>query len=77
VAATDLTENDDLAERLSSALAALPARDRLVLTLYYGQELMLKDISRVVDVSVSRVSQIHTAAVTKLRAQLRPTGLAA
>ncbi len=75
-AATDaLTEGDELADRLSSALEALPARDRLVLNLYYRQELMLKDISRVVDVSVSRVSQIHTAAVTKLRAQLRPAVL--
>jgi RNA polymerase sigma factor for flagellar operon FliA len=63
---------DGLADQLSSALETLPARDRLVLELYYQQELMLKDISRVVEVSVSRVSQIHTAAVTKLRARLSP-----
>jgi RNA polymerase sigma factor for flagellar operon FliA len=75
--ATDApSEGDDLADRLSTALLALPARERLVLDLYYQQELKLKDISRVVDVSVSRVSQIHTVAVTKLRAQLRRVELA-
>jgi RNA polymerase sigma factor for flagellar operon FliA len=72
-----LSQEDALVERLSSALETLSARDRLVLKLYYQQELMLKDISRVVDVSVSRVSQIHTAAVTRLRAQLCPAELAA
>ncbi|HEY2596773.1 MAG TPA: FliA/WhiG family RNA polymerase sigma factor [Chloroflexota bacterium] len=73
----DVTEGDEMFDRLSSALAALPPRDRTVLTLYYERELMLKDISRVVDVSVSRVSQIHTAAVTKLRAELRTLPAAA
>jgi RNA polymerase sigma factor for flagellar operon FliA len=72
-----ITAEDELVERLSSALETLPARDQLVLSLYYQQELMLKDISRVVDVSVSRVSQIHTAAVSRLRAQLCPASLAA
>jgi RNA polymerase sigma factor for flagellar operon FliA len=75
--AEDVSEDHELVDRLSSALAALPPRDRTVLTLYYERELMLKDISRVVDVSVSRVSQIHTAAVTKLRAELRPSSLPA
>jgi RNA polymerase sigma factor for flagellar operon FliA len=48
-----------------------------VLNLYYHEELTLKEISRVIEVSESRVSQIHTAAVMKLRALLRTQTLKA
>jgi RNA polymerase sigma factor FliA len=76
-AATDeVVEENELVERLSSAIDSLPPRDRLVLNLYYHEELTLKEISRVIEVSESRVSQIHTAAVMKLRALLRTTQLA-
>ena len=64
-------EEHELVNRLSSAIESLPPRDRLVLNLYYHEELTLKEISRVIEVSESRVSQIHTAAVMKLRALLR------
>ena len=71
-AATDeVVEENELVDRLSSAIDSLPPRDRLVLNLYYHEELTLKEISRVIEVSESRVSQIHTAAVMKLRALLR------
>jgi RNA polymerase sigma factor for flagellar operon FliA len=76
-AATDeVVEENELVERLSSAIDSLPPRDRLVLNLYYHEELTLKEISRVIEVSESRVSQIHTAAVMKLRALLRTSQLA-
>lgn len=71
-----LVEEMELVDRLSSAIDSLPPRDRLVLNLYYHEELTLKEISRVIEVSESRVSQIHTAAVMKLRALLRNTQLA-
>lgn len=67
----ELVEENELVERLSLAIDSLPPRDRLVLNLYYHEELTLKEISRVIEVSESRVSQIHTAAVMKLRALLR------
>jgi RNA polymerase sigma factor for flagellar operon FliA len=67
----EVVEENELIERLGSAIEALPPRDRLVLNLYYHEELTLKEISRVIEVSESRVSQIHTAAVMKLRALLR------
>jgi RNA polymerase sigma factor FliA len=67
----EVVEENELVERLSSAIDSLPPRDRLVLNLYYHEELTLKEISRVIEVSESRVSQIHTAAVMKLRALLR------
>ena len=64
-------EENELVERLSRAVDSLPPRDRLVLNLYYHEELTLKEISRVIAVSESRVSQIHTAGVVKLRNLLR------
>src|SRR5215216_3893771 len=67
----EVVEENELVDRLSAAIEALPPRDRLVLNLYYHEELTLKEISRVIEVSESRVSQIHTAAVMKLRALLR------
>jgi RNA polymerase sigma factor FliA len=76
-AATDeVVEENELVDRLSGAIDSLPPRDRLVLNLYYHEELTLKEISRVIEVSESRVSQIHTAAVMKLRALLRTSQLA-
>jgi RNA polymerase sigma factor for flagellar operon FliA len=67
----ELVEENELVERLGEAIDNLPPRDRLVLNLYYHEELTLKEISRVIEVSESRVSQIHTAAVLKLRGLLR------
>jgi RNA polymerase sigma factor for flagellar operon FliA len=67
----EVVEEKELVDRLSAAIDSLPTRDRLVLNLYYHEELTLKEISRVIEVSESRVSQIHTAAVMKLRGLLR------
>jgi RNA polymerase sigma factor for flagellar operon FliA len=72
-----VVEENELVDRLSAAIEALPPRDRLVLNLYYHEELTLKEISRVIEVSESRVSQIHTAAVMKLRGLLRTGQMAA
>ena len=71
VAADELLEASELIERLGSAIETLQPRGRLVLNLYYREELTLKEISRVIEVSESRVSQSHTAAVMKLRGLLR------
>ncbi len=53
---------------LSAAIEQLPERERLVLSLYYERELNLKEIGKVLDVSESRVCQIHGQAVMRLRA---------
>jgi RNA polymerase sigma factor for flagellar operon FliA len=45
-------------------------REQLILSLYYKEELTMKEISLVVGIAVSRVSQIHAAAMVKLRASL-------
>jgi len=56
---------------LAGAVDQLPERDRLVLSLYYEKDLTLKEIGAVLGVSVSRVSQIHSKAVARLRVILR------
>ena len=60
-------ERDETLNILESITAELPERERLVLTLYYYEELTLKEISYVLEVSESRVSQIHTKALNKIR----------
>jgi RNA polymerase sigma factor for flagellar operon FliA len=57
-------------EQLMEALATLPEREQLVLSLYYEEELNLKEIGAVLSVSESRISQIHSQAALRLRARL-------
>lgn len=57
-------------EELTAAVEGLSKREQLVLGLYYHEELTLKEIGHVLDVSESRVSQIHTKAVLTLRNKL-------
>jgi RNA polymerase sigma factor for flagellar operon FliA len=56
--------------RLAGAVADLPEAERRVIVLYYHHELMIKEIAQVLDVTKSRVSQIHTQALLHLRARL-------
>lgn len=55
---------------LAQAIEALPERDSLVLSLYYNDEMNLKEIGQILDVSESRVSQIHSQAMVRLRAKV-------
>jgi len=55
---------------LAQAISSLPDRERLVLALYYKEELNLKEIGAVLGVSESRVSQIHSQAALRLRSRL-------
>jgi RNA polymerase sigma factor for flagellar operon FliA len=64
-------ERQHLYAALVQAIQGLSERDKLVVNLYYYEELTLKEISEVLGVSTSRVSQLHAAAVFKLRAALR------
>ncbi|GGY02945.1 RNA polymerase sigma factor FliA [Paludibacterium paludis] len=57
-------------EALIAAIKGLPERDQIVMSLYYEQELNLKEIGAVLGVSESRVCQLHSQAVTRLRAKL-------
>ena len=63
-------EMEELRRALAKAIDALPERDRLVITLYYYEGLTLKEIGEILEISESRVSQIHTKAVLRLRGRL-------
>lgn len=67
----DGMERRELLENVVRVLKSLSEQERLTVSLYYYEELTLKEIGQVMNVSESRVSQIHTAAVLKLRAKLR------
>jgi RNA polymerase sigma factor for flagellar operon FliA len=56
---------------IAEAINDLPEKQRLVLSLYYYEDLNLKEIGRVLDVTESRVSQLHTQAILRLKAKLR------
>ena len=57
-------------ERLTKAIADLTEREQLILQLYYVEELTMKEVAQVVSLAISRVSQIHSAALAKLKASL-------
>ncbi len=60
----------DLRQRVMEAIEKLPAREQQVLTLYYQEELNLKEIGAVLEVGESRVSQLHSQAIKRLRSKL-------
>ncbi len=62
--------DDSFQTHLVEAITLLPERERLVLALYYDEELNLKEIGAVLGVSESRVCQIHTQAAARLRSRL-------
>lgn len=63
-------EDERFQAALADAIAHLPERERLVLSLYYDEELNLKEIGEVLGVSESRVSQLHSQCAARLRARL-------
>ncbi|KZR56114.1 hypothetical protein A3N69_00350 [Klebsiella aerogenes] len=63
-----------LRQRVIEAIEALPEREKMVLTLYYQEELNLKEIGAVLEVGESRVSQLHSQAIKRLRAKLANEG---
>ena len=62
--------SDKFKMQLADAISKLPEREQLVMALYYDEELNLKEIGAVLEVSESRVSQIHSQAALRLRARL-------
>lgn len=63
-------QHDDLMSHLTQVIDGLPSKEQLVLSLYYEQDLNLKEIGGVIGVSESRVSQILSQAVIRIRARL-------
>lgn len=67
----DHLQDQEFRHALVQAIATLPERERLVMSLYYDDELNLKEVGKVLDVSESRVCQIHGQALVRLRAKLQ------
>ena len=63
-------QRDELVSVLKSSISELPERSQLVLSLYYQDELNLKEIAAVIEVSESRVSQILSETASKLRKKI-------
>ena len=63
-------EQTEIKEALAEAISSLPEREKLVVTLYYYEELTLREIGEVLGVTESRVSQLHTKAILRLKAHL-------
>ncbi|MDN3524844.1 RNA polymerase sigma factor FliA [Halomonas sabkhae] len=68
-----LLVDEDRRGRLVEAIEALPEREKLLMTLYYQEELNLKEIGAVLGVTESRVCQLHSQAVSRLRSRLLET----
>ncbi len=66
----------DLKDRIADAIARLPEREKLVVALYYYENLTLREIGEVLGVTESRVSQLHTKAVLRLRGRMSDENLA-
>jgi RNA polymerase sigma factor for flagellar operon FliA len=67
-------ESEEFRAAMAEAVAALPEREALVMSLYYDEELNLKEIGAVLGVSESRICQIHGQALARLRARLADWG---
>ena len=65
-------EKSELKEMLAQALELLTEKEKKVILLYYYEDLTLKEISRILEVSESRISQLHTKALKKMKKKLGP-----
>lgn len=68
---SDHHEQEDFVKSIAREIQGLPEREKLVLSLYYDEELNLKEIGQILGVSESRVSQIHSQAALRLRSRLK------
>jgi RNA polymerase sigma factor for flagellar operon FliA len=67
----DSLDSSEIKDRLTEAIASLPEREQLVVALYYYENLTLREIGEVLGVTESRVSQLHTKAVMRLKTHLQ------
>jgi len=65
----------DLKDRIADSIAKLPEREKLVIALYYYENLTLREIGEVLGVTESRISQLHTKAVLRLKSRLQGDNL--
>lgn len=68
----DAIAEEELKKVLEQSLGTLTEKERKVITLYYYEDLTLKEISNVLEVSESRISQLHTKALMKMKKTMGP-----
>ncbi|MCP4747842.1 MAG: FliA/WhiG family RNA polymerase sigma factor [Desulfobacteraceae bacterium] len=73
--ALSMTTVKEIKNALAEHIEKLPEKEKLVVSMYYSDEMTMKEIGKVLDITESRVSQIHSQAVIRLRAKLRKDGL--
>ena len=66
-----LLENREIKRMLIDSIQSLPGKERLVLSLYYYEELTLKEIGEIMDLTESRICQIHSQSIMRLRGRLQ------
>lgn len=66
-----ILRNQRLRESLVAAIKSLPEREQYVMSMYYEQDMNLKEIAAVLDVTESRVCQLHSQSIARLRAKMR------
>jgi RNA polymerase sigma factor for flagellar operon FliA len=70
-----MTTMKEIKSTIAKNIDLLPEKERLVVSLYYSDELTMKEIGKVMSITESRVSQIHAQAIIHLRGKLRREGL--
>jgi len=65
-----ICERVEAIDMLAKAIESLPERDQLILSLYYNDNLTMKEIGQVLDISESRVSQLHSRALLRLKKEI-------
>ena len=66
----DYVQNSELKQILADAINKLPEKEKTVISFYYLEELTLKEISAIMNVTESRISQLHTKALLRMRGKL-------
>ena len=64
-------QKSETRDLLAQSINTLPKRERLVVSLYYYEGLTMKEIARILDLNESRASQLHSAAMLRLRSRLK------
>ena len=65
-----IAEREEIKKVIAEAISELPEKEKMVIVLYYHEDLTFKEIGEVLEVSESRISQLHTKANLRLRAKL-------
>lgn len=67
----NMLRNERIRQALVAAIKALPEREQYIMSMYYEQDMNLKEIAAVLDVTESRICQLHSQSIARLRAKMR------